>query len=59
MKECKFQTPCGLCEIKSMSGIPYTCDLRRMAKAEDEYKMPIPKFVEDKTCKEDKNENSI
>lgn len=23
---CKFMTPCGLCELKSMSGLPYSCD---------------------------------
>ena len=49
MSKCKFLTPCGICEIKSMSGIPYTCDLMRINKLEEEHKMPIPKFVEDKT----------
>ena len=48
MSKCRFLTPCGICEIKSMLGIPYTCDLMRTCKL-DEEKMPIPKFVEDKT----------
>jgi hypothetical protein len=53
MSKCRFLTPCGICEIKSMSGIPYECDLKRIDKLEEEYnKMPIPKFVEDKTVKE-------
>lgn len=49
MINCKFLTPCGICEIKSMSGIPYKCELNRIDKLEEEHKMPIPKFVEDKT----------
>ena len=49
MSKCRFLTPCGICEIKSMSGIPYKCDLMRIGKLEEEEKMPIPKFVEDKT----------
>lgn len=50
MNKCKFLTPCGICEIKSIqSGIPYECDLKRIGKLEEEQKMPIPKFVEDKT----------
>ena len=49
MSKCRFLTPCGICEIKSMSGIPYECDLKRIDKLEEEHKMPIPKFVEDKT----------
>lgn len=49
MSKCRFLTPCGICEIKSMSGIPYECDLQRIGKLEEESKMPIPKFVEDKT----------
>lgn len=53
MSNCKFLTPCGICEIKSMSGIPYTCDLMR-DKLEE---MPIPKSVEDKTYM-DKGESS-
>lgn len=28
---------------------PYFCDLRRTGKLEEELKMPIPKFPEDKT----------
>ena len=49
MSKCRFLTPCGICEIKSMvSDIPYHCDLMRIGKLEEE-KMPIPKFVEDKT----------
>ena len=51
MSKCRFLTPCGICEIKSMSGIPYDCDLMRINKLEEE-KMPIPKFVEDKTYTE-------
>ena len=49
MSKCRFLTPCGMCEIKSMSGIPYKCDLKRTGKLEEESKMPVPKFVEDKT----------
>lgn len=49
MSKCRFLTPCGICEIKSMSGIPYECDLQRIGKLEEESKMPVPKFVEDKT----------
>ena len=45
MSYCRFLTPCGLCEIKSMSGFPYKCD-KQTDKPEE---MPIPKFVEDKT----------
>ena len=47
MSKCRFLTPCGICEIKSMTGIPYRCDLMQIEKLEE--KMPIPKFVEDKT----------
>ena len=32
MSKCRFLTPCGICEIKSMSGIPYRCDLMRTDK---------------------------
>lgn len=49
MSKCRFLTPCGMCEIKSMSGIPYECDLKRTGKLEEESKMLVPKFVEDKT----------
>lgn len=48
MTKCRFLTPCGICEIKSMSGIPYTCDMRT-EKLEEENKMPTPTLVEDKT----------
>lgn len=46
MSICRFLKPCGVCEIKSMSGIPYTCDLMRTDK------LPVPKFVEDKNIKQ-------
>ena len=36
MNKCRFLTPCGICEIKSMSGIPYDCDLMRKGKLEEE-----------------------
>ena len=49
MSKCRFLTPCGICEIKSMSGIPYTCDLQRIGKLEEENRTSIPKLVEDKT----------
>ena len=38
MSKCRFSTPCGICEIKSMSGIPYTCDLIRTDKLVEEDK---------------------
>lgn len=54
MSNCRFLTPCGICEIKSStSGIPYMCELMR-DKLEE---MPIPKSVEDKTYM-DKGESS-
>ena len=42
MSKCRFLTPCGICEIKSMSGIPYMCDLMRIGKLEEECEIPIP-----------------
>ena len=45
MIKCRFLTPCGMCKIKSMSGIPYECDLQRIGKLEEESKMSIPKEV--------------
>jgi len=53
MSKCRFLTPCGICEIKSMSSdIPYKCDLMRIGKLEEENRMPISKFVEDQTYTE-------
>lgn len=46
MSNCRFLTPCGICEIKSMSGVPYECDLRRNNNLDPRTKTPIPKFSE-------------
>lgn len=41
MSNCRFLTPCGICEIKSMSGVPYECDLRRNNNLDPRTKTPI------------------
>ena len=45
MNKCRFLTPCGICEIKSMSGIPYKCDLQRIGKLEEEQKNAYTKVA--------------
>ena len=32
MSKCRCLTPCGICEINSMTGIPYRCDLMQEEK---------------------------